>query len=324
MGWDWTTLRVAVTGGAGFLGTVVCRKLRERGCKQIDIPRSTEFDLTQEADVARMYAAFEPDVVIHLAARVGGIAANLANPGRFFYDNLAMGMHLIEHARRNKLHKFVCVGTVCAYPKHTPVPFLEDDLWNGYPEETNAPYGIAKKALFVMLDAYYRQYQLRSAVVVPTNLYGPNDNFDPESSHVIPSLIRRFDLAAKAGHSAVTCWGSGTASRDFLFVDDAAEGVIAAAERIELPTPINLGTGREIAIRTLAELISRYVGFNGRINWNSSKPDGQPRRRLDTTRASRHFDWRSTTSLEEGLGRTMAWYRSSCEPPRYRSHHVPS
>jgi len=309
MAWDWTTTRVTVTGGAGFLGSVVCRKLQERGCKQIDVPRRAEYDLTREADVARMYETLAPDVVIHLAAEVGGIEANRRHPGRFFYANMAMGLHLIEHARRRKIRKFVCVGTVCAYPRITPVPFREDDLWNGYPEETNAPYGIAKKSLFVMLDAYHRQYQLPSAVVVPTNLYGPGDNFDPTTSHVIPALIRRFVQATQANQSTVTCWGTGSASRDFLYVDDAADGVLAATERMEYPIPINLGTGQEIEIQQLAATIAAIIGFSGSVQWNPNKPDGQPRRRLDLTRATVLLNWRAATTLNDGILRTIDWYR---------------
>ncbi|UCF69262.1 MAG: GDP-L-fucose synthase, partial [Acidobacteriota bacterium] len=286
-----------------------CDRLRERGVADLFVPRSREFDLTHRDAVERMFDAARPHVVIHLAAEVGGIGANRAQPGRFFFANMAMGMHLIEQARARGLKKFVQVGTVCAYPKFTPVPFREQDLWNGYPEETNAPYGIAKKALFVMLEAYRQQYGLASAVVVPVNLYGPGDNFNLESSHVIPALIRKCLEAVEAGGSSITCWGTGNASREFLYVDDAAEGVIAAAERMEEPKPINLGTGREISICELAASIALTCGFNGTIEWDVEKPDGQPRRCLDTSRAAKLLGWRAQVTLEEGLRRTVEWYR---------------
>lgn len=303
--------RICVTGGAGFLGRAVCAALRARGLKdeQVFVPRRRDYDLTQESHAARLYADARPDVVLHLAAEVGGIGANQATPGRFCFANLAMGLHLIEHARRMGLRKFVMVGTVCAYPKFTPVPFREEDLWNGYPEETNAPYGVAKKTLFVLLDAYRRQYGLQSAVVLPANLYGPADNFDLQSSHVIPALIRKAEEARMAGQDRITCWGTGGVSREFLYVDDAAEGIVRAAERMDEPTPINLGTGREITIRALAELICRLCDFKGRIEWDPSKPDGQPRRCLDTSRASQLLDWQAGTSFEDGLSRTIEWYR---------------
>ena len=260
-----------------------------------------------------MYDDLRPDVVIHLAAEVGGIGANRLHPGRFFFANMAMGLHLIEEARRRQLQKFVQVGTVCAYPKFAKVPFCEDDIWNGYPEETNAPYGVAKKALFVMLDAYQREYGLRSAVVVPVNLYGPGDNFDPQSSHVIPALIRKCVEATASGQQTVTCWGTGSASREFLYVDDAAEGVLRAAEEIVEPIPINLGTGMEITIRDLIELIAELTEFRGRIQWDSSQPDGQPRRCLDTQRAKRLLGWQAETGFREGLAKTIDWYRRSVQ-----------
>jgi GDP-L-fucose synthase len=307
--WNWSQLNVTVTGGAGFLGRVVCRKLAERGCRRIDVPRRRDYDLTRDDAVQRMYADFRPDVVIHLAAEVGGIGANRRHPGRFFFANMAMGLHLIEAARNRGVRKFVQVGTVCAYPKFAAVPFREDAIWDGYPEETNAPYGVAKKSLFVMLDAYHREYGLNSAVVVPVNLYGPGDNFDPRSSHVIPALIRKCVEAVEAQQSSIRCWGTGSASREFLYVDDAAEGILRAAEEIDVPTPINLGTGREITIRKLVKLIAALTGFDGRIEWDASQPDGQPRRRLDTSRAEELLGWRAATDLETGLRQTIAWYR---------------
>ena len=307
---DWPRTRVSITGGAGFLGRTVCEGLRQRGCSAIQVPRSSQFDLTTRIGVQRMYELPEPDVVLHLAAEVGGIGANRQHPGRFFYANMAMGLHLIEEARHRKIQKFVQVGTVCAYPKFTPVPFHEDDIWNGYPEETNAPYGIAKKALFVMLDAYRQQYGLASSVVVPVNLYGPGDNFDPQSSHVIPALIRKCVQAQTQGHTQVECWGTGSASREFLYVDDAAEGILRAAERLEEPIPVNLGTGQEITIRSLMELIAELTGFDGEIVWETSKPDGQPRRCLDTTRAKHLLDWQARTGFRDGLLRTIDWFRN--------------
>jgi GDP-L-fucose synthase len=306
---DWSRTRVTVTGGAGFLGRSLCERLCRRGCAEIQIPRSVKYDLTTEQGAARMYADFRPDVVFHLAAEVGGIGANRDQPGRFFYANLAMGLHLIEEARKYELGKFVQVGTVCAYPKFAPVPFNERDLWTGFPEETNAPYGIAKKSLFVMLDAYYRQYGLSSVVAVPVNLYGPGDNFDPHTSHVIPALVRKCVEASLRGDRTMTCWGTGSASREFLYVDDAAEGIVRAAEVLDSPEPVNLGTGREIPIRRLVELIARLTDFRGDIEWDASKPDGQPRRCLDTSRAELLLGWKAEVDLKEGLRRTIAWYR---------------
>ena len=256
-----------------------------------------------------MYADLRPDVVIHLAARVGGIGANRQHPGQFCYENLAMGLHLVEHARRNQIRKFVQVGTVCAYPRNTPVPFQETSLWDGYPEQTNAPYGVAKKAIFVLLDSYWREYGLKSAVVVPVNLYGPGDNFDPASSHVIPALIRKCLDATQRGESSVTCWGSGWATREFLYVEDAAEGIVRAAERIDEPSPINLGTGQEIAVRDLLEHIALLTGFKGTIHWDESQPDGQPRRCLDVSRAAERLDWKAKMDFQEGLRQTIDWYR---------------
>ena len=312
---DLSTQRVVVTGGAGFVGQVVCDKLRARGCPHILVPRRRDYDLTREDDVCRMYKDMRPDVVLHLAAEVGGIGANLANPGRYFYANMAMSLHLIEHARLNTINKFVQVGTICAYPKFTPVPFREEELWNGYPEETNAPYGVAKKAAMVMLDAYRRQYGLNSAYVLPVNLFGPRDNFDLESSHVIPALIRKCVEAKDRGERSIECWGTGTASREFLYVDDAAEGILRAAEAMDEPTPINLGAGFEITIKDLSELIVRLTGLadaskeGEAIRWDPSKPYGQPRRCLDTTRAKELLAWQAQTGFEKGLKKTIEWYR---------------
>lgn len=311
MSWNWSNRRVAVTGGAGFLGRVVCRLLQERGCRQVSVPRRAQFDLTTESGARRMYEELQPDVVIHLAAEVGGIGANRKHPGRFFFANMAMGMHLIEQARLHGIEKFVHTGTVCAYPKFAPVPFQESDLWNGYPEETNAPYGVAKKALFVMLDAYRQEYGLQSSVVVPVNLYGPGDNFDPESSHVIPALIRKCLEARDSLAPAISCWGTGSASREFLYVDDAAEGIVRAAEVMTDPEPINLGTGCEIPIRELVELIAKLTGYRGRIEWDATKPDGQPRRCLDTGKAARLLNWRASVSFETGLRQTIEWYQNT-------------
>jgi GDP-L-fucose synthase len=303
--------RIVVTGGAGFLGTAVCRTLRARGvpAEQIIVPRRRDYDLTIESQVERLYADARPDVVIHLAAEVGGIGANMAQPGRFFYANMAMGLHLVEHARRRDIEKFVHTGTVCAYPKHCPIPFREDDLWNGYPEETNAPYGVAKKAVFVMLDGYRRQYGLASAITVPVNLYGPGDNFDPASSHVIPALIRKCEEARLANAEEVVCWGTGAATREFLYVDDAAEGIVRAAETMEEPLPINLGGGVEIAIRDLVTKIAAACGYAGRIVWDTTKPDGQPRRSLDITRAKTLLGWTPRQDFDTGLAATVAWWR---------------
>ena len=303
--------RIVVTGGAGFLGTTVCRTLRERGVatESIVVPRKRDYDLTIESHVERLYADARPDVVIHLAAEVGGIGANMAQPGRFFYANMAMGLHLVEHARRRGIEKFVHTGTVCAYPKHCPIPFREDDLWNGYPEETNAPYGVAKKAIFVMLDGYRRQYGLASAVTVPVNLYGPGDNFDPATSHVITALIRKCEEARLSGAEEVVCWGTGAATREFLYVDDAAEGIVKAAEIIDEPLPINLGGGVEITIRDLVGKIAAACGYAGRIAWDASKPDGQPRRSLDITRAQTLLGWEPRQAFDTGLAATVAWWR---------------
>ncbi len=310
MATDLANARVTVTGGNGFLGRVVCEKLAQRGCKQIEVPRQADYDLTTEDGAARMYADLRPDVVLHLAAEVGGIGANLVNPGRYFFANMAMALHLIENARKVNLGKFVQVGTICAYPKFTPVPFKEDDLWAGYPEETNAPYGIAKKAAMVMLDGYQRQYGLASAYLLPVNLYGPGDNFNLHSSHVIPALIRKCVEAIEAGAGYIECWGTGSASREFLYVDDAAEGILRAAEVLDEPTPVNLGASFEITIKDLVELIVKLTGFTGEIRWDASKPDGQPRRCLDTSRADELLGWKARVSFEEGLAQTIDWFRA--------------
>ncbi len=301
--------QVLVSGGAGFLGGPVCRLLRERGVKEVVVPRRAEHDLTDAIAVAKLFDRVQPDVVIHLAAEVGGIGANRDNPGRFFYANMAMGLHMVEQARRSGVEKFVQVGTVCSYPKFTPVPFSEDSLWDGYPEETNAPYGVAKKALLVMLAAYREQYGFPGVFLMPTNLYGPRDNFDPQSSHVIPALIRKCEEARLAGDPSITCWGSGSASREFLYVQDCAEAIVMATERYDRPEPVNIGVGKEIAIRDLVELIARVTDFTGEIMWDTTKPDGQPRRVLDTTRASREIDFHSSTSFEDGLRITVDWFR---------------
>lgn len=308
---NWSNLKVTITGGAGFVGRVLCEKLRERGCCRIDVPRRGQYDLTTESAVERMYQDFEPDVVIHLAAEVGGIGANRSQPGRFFFANMSMGMHLVEQARLHAVKKFIHTGSVCAYPKHTPVPFREEALWNGYPEETNAPYGVAKKAILVMLEAYKQQYGLNSSVVLPVNLYGPADNFDLNTSHVIPALIRKCIEARNRGDSSMVCWGTGAASREFLYVEDAAEGILRAAETMEEPIPINLGTGKEISIKILVEFIAKICRFEGRIEWDTTKPDGQPRRCLDVQRAAKLLNWHAKMDIETGLRQTIEWFEAN-------------
>lgn len=303
-----TEKRIAVTGGAGFLGSRVVEKLRAAGAKEIFVPRSRDYDLTDMAAVRRMYADARPQVVIHLAAVVGGIGANRLNPGKFFYDNLMMGVQLMEEGRKAGLEKFVAAGTICAYPKFAPIPFKEADLWNGYPEETNAPYGLAKKMLLVQAQAYRQQYGFNAIFLLPVNLYGPGDNFNPDSSHVIPALIKKFDAAVQAGGREVTVWGTGKATREFLYVDDCAQGICLAAARYDKPEPVNLGAGFEISIKDLAGVIARLTGFTGRINWDVAKPDGQPRRMLDTSRAA-EFGFKAKTHFEEGLKNTIEWYR---------------
>lgn len=302
--------RIVVTGGAGFLGSFLCSRLQAAGAGELIVPRSADYDLTEQDAVRQLYSDSNPDVVIHLAAEVGGIGANRANPGRYFYANMAMGLHLIEEARRRRLEKFVQVGTVCAYPKFAPVPFREEDLWNGYPEETNAPYGIAKKSLLVMLQAYRQQYSLNGIYLLPVNLYGPGDNFDLETSHVIPALIRKFVTARDDNSPEVVAWGTGSASREFLYVEDAARAIVLATEKFNGDQPVNIGTSHEITIRELVELIASLTGYQGKITWDTTKPDGQPRRKLDTSRAAQLFDFEAATGLEDGMRRTIGWWES--------------
>ena len=344
----WSKRRVLITGGAGFLGSFMVEKLRERGCKNIFIPRSKDYNLVEMEAVRRLYRDARPDIVIHLAAVVGGIGANRANPGKFFYDNLMMGVQMMEEGRLVGLEKFVAIGTICAYPKFTPVPFKEENLWDGYPEETNAPYGLAKKMLLVQSQAYRQQYGFNAIYLLPVNLYGPKDNFDPESSHVIPALIKkivdamggkkpalqRFNVRNEPNRpnkpnepntaeepkepnqpkepnkpdNPINVWGTGEASREFIYVDDAAEGIILAAEKYNKPDPVNIGAGFEITIKDLVGLIVNLTGFKGAITWDTSKPDGQPRRMLDVSRAAKEFGFRAKTSFEEGLKKTIAWY----------------
>src|SRR5437773_65687 len=305
----WSNKRVLITGGAGFLGSFVVEKLRQRGCKDIFVPRRKDYDLVEMEAVKRLHKDTQPNMVIHLAARVGGIGANQANPGKFFYDNLMMGAQLMEVGRQAGVEKFVTISTICAYPKFTPVPFKEEDLWNGYPEETNAPYGLAKKMLLVQSQAYRQQYGFNSIVLFPVNLYGPRDNFDLQTSHVIPALIRKCLEAKRSDASNIEVWGDGSPTREFLYVEDAAEGICLAAERYDSSEPVNLGSGMEISIKDLVHTIKRMIGFTGEIIWDTTKPNGQPRRSLDTSRAEKHFGFRAKTSFEEGLRRTIEWYK---------------
>ncbi len=300
--------RVVVTGGAGFLGGFVTEGLRTRGCTDILVPRFEDYDLVEMADIVRMYEDMKPDVVIHLAAAVGGIGANREHPGEFFYKNLMMGVQLIEQARQRDIEKFVAIGTVCAYPKFAPVPFREDDVWNGYPEETNAPYGLAKKMLLVQSQSYRDEYGFNSIFLLPVNLYGPGDNFDPASSHVIPALIKKCVDAVESGADHIDCWGTGTASREFIYAGDTSEGILLATEHYNGSEPVNIGAGFEITIKDLAEKIARLTGFAGEIRWDSSQPDGQPRRCLDVSRAKEYFGFEAGTPFDEGLKTTIDWY----------------
>jgi GDP-L-fucose synthase len=305
---EWANERVVVTGGAGFLGSYVVEALRARGAREVFVPRSKDYDLVRMDRVRALYRDTQPTLVLHLAARVGGIGANRANPGRFFYDNLMMGVQLVEAGREVGLKKLVALGTICAYPKLCPVPFREEDLWNGYPEETNAPYGLAKKMLLVQSDAYRRQYGFDSIVLFPVNLYGPRDNFDLETSHVIPALIRKCVEARERGENRIVVWGTGAASREFLHARDAAEGILAAAERYEKSEAVNLGAGFEITIRDLVPRVARLCRFEGEVVWDATRPDGQPRRMLDTSRALREFGWKARIPFDEGLRETVEWY----------------
>jgi GDP-L-fucose synthase len=308
----WTDKRVTVTGGAGFLGSFVVEKLVERGCRQVVVPRSKDYNLVDRDAVMRLYADARPDIVIHLAAKVGGIGINQRCPGEFFYDNLMMGAQMMEVGRLRGIEKFVAIGTVCAYPKHAPVPFREEDLWNGYPEETNAPYGLAKKMLLVQAQAYRAQYGFNAIFLLPTNLYGPRDNFAAESSHVIPALIRKCLEAAARREPAITLWGDGRATRSFLYVEDCAEGIILAAERYNESEPVNLGAaGQEISIKELAGLVARQTGYRGEVRWDVARPNGQPRRCVDTAKAEACFGFTAKTPFEEGLARTIQWYRAT-------------
>ena len=307
----WKDRRVVVTGGAGFLGSRVVAALQRRGVSHPFVPRKKDYDLVSGDAVRKMYADSRPDLVIHLAAVVGGIGANRAHPGRFFHDNLMMGVQVMEQARQCGVSKFVALGTVCAYPKHAPVPFKEESLWDGYPEETNAPYGLAKKMLLVQSQAYRQEYGFNSIFLLPVNLYGPGDNFDPASSHVIPAIIRKMLEAQESGAPEVVCWGDGSATREFLHVDDAAEGIVLAAERFEGAEPVNLGSGEECSIKVLSETVAAACGYQGRITWDPSKPNGQPRRKLDTQKAEQLFGFRARRPFLEGLAQTVAWYREA-------------
>jgi len=304
------TKRLLVTGGAGFLGKHVVRKLRERGCREIFVPRSKDYNLVELEAVKRLYQDCKPDIVIHLAAIVGGIGANRENPGRFFYDNLMMGVQMIEQGRLFGIEKFVAIGTVCAYPKFTPVPFKEEGLWNGYPEETNAPYGLAKKMLLVQAQAYRQQYDFNAIYLLPVNLYGPGDNFNPKASHVIPALIKKCVDAVESGDDKIVVWGTGQASREFLYVEDAAEGILLATERYNKLEPLNIGAGFEIKITDFMGLIVELTGFQGKIEWDATKPDGQPRRCLDVSKAEKELGFRAKTDFKEGLKKTVDWYKN--------------
>jgi GDP-L-fucose synthase len=308
---DLKNKKIVVTGGAGFLGKFVIKKLTERQCKDVFVPEIEKYDLRKIDVIKKLYSETKPDIVIHLAAVVGGIGANIENPGSFFYENLVMGVHLMEEARLSNVEKFVALGTICAYPKFTPVPFKEDDLWNGYPEETNAPYGLAKKMLLVQSQAYRQQYGFNSIFLLPVNLYGPGDNFNPKSSHVIPALIKKFYDAKVNKLSEVTVWGTGKATREFLYVEDCAEGIVLATEKYDKPDPVNLGSGLETPIKDLVEKIEQIIDWGGKIVWDTTKPDGQPRRCLDISRAENEFGFKARTNFEEGLKKTIDWYISS-------------
>jgi GDP-L-fucose synthase len=304
----WEKRRVTVSGGNGFLGSFVVEKLRAAGCAEIFSPRSRDYDLREKSQAEKLFRDAKPDIFVHLAAVVGGIGANRSNPGKFFYDNATMGINAIEAARVAGIEKFVCAGTICSYPKFTPVPFREGDLWNGYPEETNAPYGLAKKMLLVQLQAYRQQYGMNGIYLTPVNLYGPRDNFDLESSHVIPALIRKCREAKAQNATEIVAWGTGSATREFLYVEDAAAAIVAAAEKYAKADPVNLGSGEEISIKSLLEQICEATGYHGAIRWDATKPDGQPRRCLDTSRAAAEFGWRASTNMRDGLEKTIAWY----------------
>ena len=307
----WRERRVCVTGGAGFLGSFVLEKLRQHGATNIFVPTIEEYDLVQIESIKQMLSDSRPDVLIHLAAHVGGIGANREHPAEFFYDNLMMGVQLMHEAWKQSVEKFVAIGTVCAYPKFTPVPFKEDDIWNGYPEETNAPYGLAKKMLLVQAQSYRQQYGFNAIYLLPVNLYGPRDNFNPSSSHVIPAQIRKCIEAQEAGQDEMVSWGDGSPTREFIYVEDAAEAIVLASERYNGPEPVNIGSGHEISIKDLTDLISRLTGFTGKIVWDTSKPNGQPRRGLDISRAEQYFGFKAQTPFEEGLRRTIEWYRQN-------------
>jgi GDP-L-fucose synthase len=307
---SWNDRRILLTGGGGFLGGFIAAELHKRNPAALFMPRATELDLRDATAVRAYLGEHRPNLVIHAAAVVGGIGANRQHPGRFFYDNAVMGLHLIEESRLAGVEKFVCLGTICAYPKHTPIPFREEELWNGYPEETNAPYGLAKKMLLVQLQSYRQEYGFNGIFLLPVNLYGPRDNFDLETSHVIPAMIRKFIEARERGEQQVVLWGDGSPTREFLYVEDAATAVVAAAESYDKCDPVNVGSGEEISIRDLAHTIAQNVGFRGEIVWDPTKPNGQPRRLLDVSRAEREFGFRATTSFEAGMARTIAWYES--------------
>ena len=306
----WTDKRVVVTGGAGFLGSCVLKKLKDLGCKEIFVPRSAKYDLVQMEAVRSLYEEAKPDIVIHLAAKVGGIGANRNNPGKYFYDNLMMGVQMMEVGREAGIEKFVAIGTICAYPKHTPVPFKEENLWDGYPEETNAPYGLAKKMLLVQSQAYRQQYGFNSIVLFPVNLYGPGDNFDPKTSHVIPALMRKCFEAKANSENSITVWGTGNPTREFLYVEDAAEGILLGAERYNKADPVNLGAGFEISTKDLVALIAKLASFTGKTIWDTTQPDGQPRRMLDISKAQKEFRFKARTGLEKGLANTIKWYEA--------------